>query len=143
MEQAHDILEIVTREHELHVFDHVNVGVAVDVKGDLYVVVAKDADKRPAKEVAKELRALQYLALRGRLETEHLTGGTITVTSMIGRGIHRFQPIPYPEQAAIVGIADVEPGTSRAALVLVFDHRVANGTRAAEFLATIADELGA
>ena len=131
----------VTDDYQLHLFEQVNVGVAVDVSGDLYVVVVKNADKRPPKDIAKELRGLQYLALRRRLDSEQLSGGTITVTSMIGRGIHRFQPIPYPQQAAIVGIADVEPGSTRAALALVFDHRIANGSQAAQFLAAIDEAL--
>lgn len=131
----------VAADDQLHVFDQVNVGVAVDVEGDLYVVVVRNAAARPPEEVAKELRGLQYLAMRRRLDAAHLSGGTVTVTSMIGRGIHRFQPIPYPQQAAIVGIADVEPGSTRAALGLVFDHRIANGTQAAAFLAAIDEAL--
>jgi pyruvate/2-oxoglutarate dehydrogenase complex dihydrolipoamide acyltransferase (E2) component len=131
----------VTDDYQLHMFEQVNVGVAVDVTGDLYVVVVRNADKRPPKDIAKELRGLQYLALRRRLDSEQLSGGTITVTSMIGRGIHRFQPIPYPHQAAIVGIADVEPGSTHAALALVFDHRIANGSQAAQFLAAIDEGL--
>jgi pyruvate/2-oxoglutarate dehydrogenase complex dihydrolipoamide acyltransferase (E2) component len=87
--------------------------------------------------IAKELRGMQYLAQRRRLTAEHLSGGTITVTSMIGRGIHRFQPIPYPHQAAIVGIADAEPDSTHVSLAIVFDHRVANGAQAAAFLSAI------
>jgi pyruvate dehydrogenase E2 component (dihydrolipoamide acetyltransferase) len=131
----------VTTDYQLHLFEQVNVGVAVDVEGDLYVVVVKDAAAKSPAAIAKELRGLQYLAQRRRLNAEQLSGGTITVTSMIGRGIHRFQPIPYPHQAAIVGIADSEPDSSRAALTLVFDHRVANGSQAAAFLAAIAASL--
>lgn len=127
----------VTPDYQLHLFAQVNVGVAVDVEGDLFVVVVKDAAQKSPAAIAKELRGLQYLALRGRLNVEQLSGGTITVTSMIGRGIHRFQPIPYPHQAAIVGIADCEPNSMRAALTLVFDHRVANGSQAAAFLVAI------
>jgi pyruvate/2-oxoglutarate dehydrogenase complex dihydrolipoamide acyltransferase (E2) component len=127
----------VTEDCQLRVFEQVNVGVAVDVEGDLYVVVVKDATAKSPAVIAKELRSLQYLAQRRRLSVEQLSGGTITVTSMIGRGIHRFQPIPYPHQAGIIGIADTEPDSTRAALTLVFDHRVANGAQAAAFLAAI------
>jgi pyruvate/2-oxoglutarate dehydrogenase complex dihydrolipoamide acyltransferase (E2) component len=133
----------VTPKHELCLFEQVNVGVAVDVEGDLYVVTVRDAARKSAVEIARELRALQYRAQRRRLAAEHLTGSTITVTSMIGRGVHRFQPIPYPQQAAIVGIADREPGSGRAALALIFDHRVANGAEAAAFLAAIDEALTA
>jgi pyruvate/2-oxoglutarate dehydrogenase complex dihydrolipoamide acyltransferase (E2) component len=128
-------------DHTMRVFHHVNVGVAVDVEGDLFVVVVKDAGAKPAAAIAKELRGLQYLAQRRRLSAEHLTGGTITITSMLGRGVHRFEPIPYPQQSAILGIADPLPGDTHAVLTLVFDHRVANGSQAAAFLAAVAAGL--
>jgi pyruvate dehydrogenase E2 component (dihydrolipoamide acetyltransferase) len=131
----------VTADYQLHLFQQVNVGVAVDVEGDLYVVIVGDAATKATEAIAKELRGLQYLAARRRLRAEHLVGGTITVTSMIGRGIHHFQPLLYPQQAAIVGIADSEPGSPLAALALVFDHRVANGSDAARFLAAIGEAL--
>jgi pyruvate dehydrogenase E2 component (dihydrolipoamide acetyltransferase) len=127
----------VTPDHQLHIFEQVSIGVAVDVEGDLYVVVVRDAARKTVVAIAKELRGMQYLAQRRRLTAEHLSGGTITVTSMIGRGIHRFQPIPYPHQAAIVGIADAEPDSTHVSLAIVFDHRVANGAQAAAFLSAI------
>jgi pyruvate/2-oxoglutarate dehydrogenase complex dihydrolipoamide acyltransferase (E2) component len=133
----------VTSDYQLHLFEHVNVGLAVDIGGDLYVVVVKEAATKPIAAIAKELRGLQYLAQRRRLNVEQLSGGTITVTSMLDRGIHRFQPIPYPHQAAIVGLSDTEPGSTRAALNLVFDHRVANGGQAAAFLVAIDEALRA
>ena len=60
---------------------------------------------------------------------------------MLGSGIHRFRPIPYPHQVAIIGLSDCEPDTTRSVLTLVFDHRVANGTQAAAFLAAIDAQL--
>jgi pyruvate dehydrogenase E2 component (dihydrolipoamide acetyltransferase) len=127
----------LTDDYHLHLFERVSVGVAVDVEGDLYVVVVRDACGKTPAAIAKELRGLQFMALRRRLTAEQLRGGTITVTSMLGRGVHRFQPIPYPHQAAIVGLSDTVPDSTQAALVLVFDHRVANGSQAAAFLAAI------
>lgn len=124
--------------YRLRVFTQVNVGVAMDVAGELFVPVVKDAGAKTAVQVAKELRGLLYLGQRRRLEPQHLGGGTITVTSMIGKGVGHFVPIPYPRQSAIVGIAD--PDGDRAALCVVFDHRVANGSEAAAFLAAI-DQL--
>ena len=128
-------------DYSLHLFERVNVGVAADVEGDLYVVVVHDAASKEPTAIAKELRGLQFMALRRRLTAEQLSGGTITVTTMLGRGVHRFQPIPYPHQSAIVGLADTLPGTTQATLVLVFDHRVANGSQAAAFLAAIDDAM--
>lgn len=132
-----------TADHQVRLFEKVNVGVAVDAAGDLYVVVVHDAASKDAGAVAKELRSLQYLAARKRLSAGQLTGGTVTVTSMLGRGVHRFVPIPYPEQSAIIGLSDTEPDSTKATLVLVFDHRIANGGRAAAFLAAVATALQA
>lgn len=127
----------LTADDRLRIFAHVHVGVAVDVGDDLYVVVVKDAASKPVPVIAKELHHLQYLGQRRRLGVSELTGGTITVTSMLGLGIHGFRPIPYPQQAAIVGICDPEPESTRAVLTLGFDHRIANGSQAASFLAAI------
>ncbi len=127
----------LTADDRLEIFARVHVGVAVDVGDDLYVIVVKDAASKPVPVIAKELHHLQYLAQRRRLGVSELTGGTITVTSMLGLEIHGFRPIPYPQQAAIVGICDPEPGSTRAVLTLGFDHRIANGSQAAAFLAAI------
>jgi pyruvate dehydrogenase E2 component (dihydrolipoamide acetyltransferase) len=128
----------VTEQYQLQVFEQVNVGVAMDLEGELYVPVLRDAATKTSAAIAKELRSLLYLTQRHRLEATHLTGGTITVTSMLGRGVQRFLPIPYPQQAAIIGLADPERGvTDRAALAVVFDHRIANGSAAAAFLAAV------
>jgi len=127
----------LTADDRLQIFAQVNVGVAVDIGDDLYIVVVKDAARRPVPVIAKELHHLQYLAQRRRLGVSELEGGTITVTSMLGSGIHGFRPIPYPQQAAIVGICDPEPESTRAVLTLGFDHRIANGSQAASFVAAI------
>jgi pyruvate/2-oxoglutarate dehydrogenase complex dihydrolipoamide acyltransferase (E2) component len=131
----------LTRDDQLHLFDEVNVGVAVDVEADLYVVVVKNAAAKSVTEISKELRMLQYLALRRQLAIDQLNGGTITVTSMVGRGVQHFHPIPYPQQAAVLGITSAELDSNRAMLTLGFDHRIANGSEAAAFLAVVAEEL--
>ena len=131
----------LTADYQIQLFDQVNVGVAVDVEADLYVVVIKNAPAKSAEAIARELRTLQYLAERRRLSVDQLTGGTITVTSMIGRGIQRFLPLLYTQQAAIIGIAENEPGSTYAVLTLGFDHRIANGSQAAAFLAAIDRDL--
>jgi len=125
--------------YQLQIFEQVNVGVAMDSDGELYVPVLKDAAAKKTAAIAKELRSLLYLTQRRRLDAAHLSGGTITVTSMMGRGVQRFVPIPYPQQAAIIGLADPEPAGAgeRTVLSIVFDHRVANGSEAAAFLAAV------
>ena len=128
----------VTEGYQLQMFEQVNVGVAMDLDGELYVPILKNAAEKTPAAIAKELRSLLYLTQRRRLDAAHLTGGTITVTSMVGRGIQRFIPIPYPQQAAIIGLADPPASAPRStALSIVFDHRVANGSEAARFLGLV------
>lgn len=124
--------------YQLRRFATVNVGVAMDFDRELYVAVVPNVAVKSRIDVAKALRGLSYLLQRKCLRAEHLVGGTITITSMIGKGVHRFVPIPLPRQAAIIGVGD--PIGDRAALVIVFDHRVANGSEAAAFLSAIEGE---
>lgn len=135
----------VVEHYQLQIFEQVNVGVAMDLDGELYVPVLRNAATKEVAAIAKELRSLLYLTQRHRLEATHLAGGTITVTSMLGRGIQRFLPIPYPQQAAIIGLADVaRAGDEHTVLSIVFDHRIANGSAAAAFLAAVEElALGA
>ena len=129
------------RDDELRLFRRVNVGVTVDVDHDLYVVVVKDVAAKSVPSLARELHALQFQAQRRRLTADQMSGGTITVTSLMGRGVHRFQPILYPGQTSIVAMADAPPDSTLASSLVVFDHRVANGSEGAAFLCAIADAL--
>jgi pyruvate dehydrogenase E2 component (dihydrolipoamide acetyltransferase) len=131
----------ITAEHDLRVYRDINVGVAVDVKGELFVVVLRDVARKDVSAIARGLRELQYLAQRRRAGVEHLSGGTVTVTSMLGRGVQRFSPIIFPDQIAIVGLGDPLPGTTMSALVLGFDHRAVSGSSAAVFLQDLAEDF--
>lgn len=125
----------------VELFEEVNVGVAMDVEDDLYVIVVKSTDGKSVPEIAAELRRMQMLALRRRLGQKDVTGGTVTVTAMIGRGVHRFQPILHPGETAIVAVAAQKSDSTRAELTVGFDHRVANGSQAAAFMLSVSDEL--
>jgi pyruvate dehydrogenase E2 component (dihydrolipoamide acetyltransferase) len=131
----------ITAEHDLRVYRDINVGVAVDVKGELFVVVLRDVATKDVSAIARGLRELQYLAQRRRAGVAHLSGGTVTVTSMLGRGVQRFSPIIFPDQIAIVGLGDPMPGTTMSALVLGFDHRAVSGSSAAVFLQDLAEDF--
>ncbi len=128
-------------ESQLRVFDQVHVGLAINVDEDLFMAVVRNASDKSLVEIATELRALEHKAQRRRLTPEESVGGTITVTSMLGRGIHRFTPILYPEQSAIVGICDSELSDDHATLTLGFDHRAASGAQGADFLSNICTAL--
>lgn len=125
-------------------YANVHIGFALNLaSGDLVVPVIKSADRLTFEEVAGRIRGLQKAAIRNKLTSDDLSGGTLSVTSLVGSGVQHVFPIIVPGQAAIVAVADPcpLPGLHAYAITLAFDHRVANGTEAAEFLSTVAGAL--
>jgi pyruvate dehydrogenase E2 component (dihydrolipoamide acetyltransferase) len=132
------------RPNGIFVHSNLNVGYALNQSnGDLLVPVVVDADRLELDELVGRLRGLQKKAHRHRLTPEELSGGTITVTSLIGSGVHQVFPILVPGQAVIVAIGDrCDIGdTATYNLTVAFDHRVLNGSESAEFLSAVAKGL--
>lgn len=129
------------RGDAVSLFRSVNVGFALNLEdGDLVVPVIRDADRMAFTSIVARIRSLQMKAVRRKLTASDLTGGTVTVTSLVGTGVHQMLPLIVPGQSAIVAVADADAHDGNAAhcLTLAFDHRVANGAEAARFLAFVA-----
>jgi pyruvate/2-oxoglutarate dehydrogenase complex dihydrolipoamide acyltransferase (E2) component len=131
------------RDGSVFRYSRVNVGFALNQpNGDLLVPVVPDADKLSLADVAAMIRTLQKKAIRQQLSATDLSGGTITVTSLLGTGVHQVLPIIVPGQSVIIAIADrCDWPTPCHCLTIAFDHRVLNGAEAGEFLRTIAEGL--
>jgi pyruvate dehydrogenase E2 component (dihydrolipoamide acetyltransferase) len=81
-----------------------------------------------------------------------MSGGTFTIMNLGGYGVDAFSPIINPPQAAILGIGRILPravvrdghlvARQTCVLSLTFDHRVADGAPAAQFLDAIARRMG-
>ncbi len=135
----------------MHIFDRVDVSVAVATEGGLVTPVVRDADRLGLVAVASEVRALAALAREGRLKPEQYQGGTFTVSNLGMYGIETVYPILNPPQACILGVgaADEQPVVRDgevvvghvAALTLAADHRAVDGAVGARLLASIRDRL--
>jgi pyruvate dehydrogenase E2 component (dihydrolipoamide acetyltransferase) len=129
--------------------DRYDIGVAVQTEQGLVVPVVRGADAKTVAEIDEEVRRLAEGARAGTLGTEEVRGSTFTITSA-GKlaGLLSTPIVNYPE-VAILSIGRIAPrpvvrdgeivvrrvGT----IAVTFDHRVADGARAAEFgLAVIA-----
>lgn len=123
----------------------VNVGVAVASDGALVVPTIFDADLKPLKAIAAEVRALVDKVKKSSIQVEELSGGTFTVSNLGMHGISRFAAIISPPQVGILALgaireefipdADGAPVLRpRMAAVLSSDHRVVYGADAAKFL---------
>src|SRR4029077_17106866 len=103
----------------------------------------RDCDSRSVDELGAEVRRLAESARAGKLAPEELRGSTFTVSSAGKLGGLLQTPIVNHPEVAILSIgrigdrAVVRDGVVVAARVgyvsVTFDHRLADGARAAEF----------
>lgn len=131
-------------DKQIACYSGIHVGFALNqANGDLLVPVIQNADQKDLETLVGRIRGLQKASLRKKLAPADLSGGTITVTSLIGSGMHQVSPILVPGQSCIVAIGDRCETFGRAAYALTigFDHRVLNGAEAAEFLLEVAHVL--
>jgi pyruvate/2-oxoglutarate dehydrogenase complex dihydrolipoamide acyltransferase (E2) component len=130
---------------EIHYYEEVNIGYAVDIDKGLKVPVIRRADQKTLREVADEKLRLIVEYLNDSLPLDSLVGGTFTITDLSGEGVSHFQPCLNEAQAAILGVcAEVPSATGQGGafnLVLAFDHQVADARSAAAFLRDLRDRL--
>lgn len=125
----------------------INVGVAVDVEGGLFVPVVRNAHQLGLAELHRVISELSEKARAGKLTQDDLAGGTFTVSNLGMYGIDAFTPVLNPPQSAILGLGAIRevpvlrngtalPGHGMI-LSLTIDHRVVDGAPGARFLAAV------
>jgi pyruvate dehydrogenase E2 component (dihydrolipoamide acetyltransferase) len=129
----------------------IHIGVAVALDEGLIVVVMRDADRKPLRELAQETRQLALRAREGSLSREEVMGSTFSVSNLGMYGIDAFTPIINPPESAILGVGRMNEKLVRVpqgaewrhvmALSLTFDHRAVDGAPAAAFLQTLGKHL--
>ena len=122
----------------------INIGLAVSVPDGLIVPVIKDVNKKDVMRIARDSGELTEKAHNNKLLLTDLEGGCITVSSLGAFGVEFFIPIVVPGQCSILGVGQITdtcvPDNGNIAvrklmnLTLSVDHKVANGTYAAQFL---------
>ena len=132
--------EIVTR-------NYVNMGIAVALDEGLIVPVVKYANTKGLKQISNEVKQLAEKARSNKLTPDEMTGGTFTITNLGMYGIEAFSPIINQPEVAILGINTImeTPVVENGELIikplmnlsLTADHRVVDGSVAAQFLAKL------
>jgi pyruvate dehydrogenase E2 component (dihydrolipoamide acetyltransferase) len=140
----------------LHVYQDVHLGVAVDTPKGLFVPVIKNADSLNLAGLAKAIADVAQRTRDGRIGPGELSGSTITVTNTGSRGVVWDTPIINQPNAAIfatpaivkrpVVVDDPDLGEVVAVrhvmqAVLTYDHRIIDGADAARFLVKIKEVL--
>jgi 2-oxoisovalerate dehydrogenase E2 component (dihydrolipoyl transacylase) len=123
-----------------------NIGIAMDTPSGLLVPVIKNVSSLNILSIATELNRLQSLASTGKLTSQDLSGGTITVSNIGSIGGTYVSPVIVEKEVAILGIGRMRtvPAFSSTGQVVAkqicnfswsADHRVIDGAtmaRAAE-----------
>jgi pyruvate dehydrogenase E2 component (dihydrolipoamide acetyltransferase) len=134
------------------VFKRVNLGVAVALPGDQMVTaVVREADKLTAEQFYSALAAQIDLARNGKDQADEAT--TITVSNIGKAGMKIGIPAIVAPAVATLAIGQtyalpVPDGSGfkfqpTVMATLSFDHRIANGVGAANFLNDIKQEIEA
>ena len=84
-----------------------NIGVAMDTPSGLLVPVIKNVSSLNVLSIAAELNRLQSLATSGKLGTQDLSGGTITVSNIGSIGGTYVSPVIVEKEVAILGVGKV------------------------------------
>jgi pyruvate dehydrogenase E2 component (dihydrolipoamide acetyltransferase) len=142
----------------LHVYQDVHLGVAVDTPKGLFVPVVKNADSLNLAGLAKAIADVAKRTRDGKIGPDELAGSTITLTNTGSRGVIWDTPIINQPNAAIfatpaivrrpVVVEDPELGEVVAVRqimqgILTYDHRIIDGADAARFLVKVKEVLEA
>jgi pyruvate dehydrogenase E2 component (dihydrolipoamide acetyltransferase) len=130
---------------EIHEGIHINVAVATD-RG-LLAPVIRNVPSKTIEEIDGQLRDLAAIAREGRATPEDLSQGTFTFTNLGMYGVRQFDPIINPPQCSILAVGTMreQPFASNGligvrpemTLTLAVDHRIVDGSEAAQFLSDL------
>lgn len=134
-----------------HCWEEINLGIAVDTPGGLYVPVIKDVATHSAESLRATLNTFKEKAKSQSFVPADLSSATITLSnfgSIIGRYAN---PIVVPPTIAIIGIGKTRPCVVAwegkpaihpvMPISITFDHRAATGGEAARFMMALIQDL--
>ena len=131
-------------DNNIRIFNHVNLGVAVDTPRGLMVPTIRHADEMSLLEISKAVKQLAAECRDGAISPDKLSGGSFTVSNLGNMGVESFTPVINPPQTGILGVCGtidrVRKGKDGSielypamGLSLTYDHRAVDGTPAAQF----------
>ncbi len=136
---------------EIHIFNEVNVGMAVDGKNGLIVPVVHSADQKSIADIQNELNDLIEHARAGTLLPEQMSGGTMTISNFGSYGAYTGTPIINPPEVILMGLGiirqipvviddEIKIRWSMS-YSLTMDHRVVDGAMGGRYIQRIRDIL--
>jgi len=139
-------------DDKIKLAESIDIGLAIAVPDGLVAPIVRSVNNKDLARIAHDTTELIEKARSNKLAPADLEGGCITVSNLGAFGIESFIPIVVPGQCSILGVGQIidacAPDDSNAShpdrpniivrklmsLTLSVDHRVTNGTYAAQFL---------
>jgi pyruvate dehydrogenase E2 component (dihydrolipoamide acetyltransferase) len=147
--RLHPRLNASWRDGAVVTHDEVNIALAVATPDGLVAPVIARANDLSLSGIARQRAEVVARAQAGKLRPDDLRGGTFTISNLGMYGVDAFTAIINSPQAAILAVGalvdrvipeDGQPAVRPTiTLSLSCDHRVVDGARGAQFLATIAE----
>lgn len=140
----HKDLNATLKDNTMRIFNHCNLGVAVDTPRGLMVPTIFASDLKSLAQISAETKELAKACQGGTINPDLLTGGSFTVTNLGSFGIESFTPVLNAPQTGILGVDTIVQRAKEVdgeikfypamGLSLTFDHRAVDGAPAAKFL---------
>jgi pyruvate dehydrogenase E2 component (dihydrolipoamide acetyltransferase) len=137
--------------NELHMFEDINIGVAMATETGLIVPTVRNANKKSITEIAQETKEMGKRAKTNDLTSEELTGSTFTVSNLGPFQVDLFIPVINPPETAILALGQIKkkPVVVDDQIVIrstmmascAVDHRVLDGAPAGQFLQALKEYL--
>jgi pyruvate dehydrogenase E2 component (dihydrolipoamide acetyltransferase) len=137
--------------NELHMFEDINIGVAMATETGLIVPVVRGANNKSITEIAQEAKEMGKRAKTNELTPEELTGSTFTVSNLGPFQVDLFIPVINPPETAILALGQIKkkPVVFNDQIVIrstmmascAVDHRVLDGAPAGQFLLALKEYL--
>ncbi len=149
--QQYPNLNASLKDNQIVLHGAINIGVAVAVEGGLLTVVCREANRKPLRQIAIEVRSMANRAREGKVRPDDIEGSTFSISNLGMFDVENFTAIINPPEAAILAVGSarqvpiirndqVAPGWRMKATISV-DHRISDGAEAARFMQQLAAYL--
>lgn len=147
----HPLLNASIEGDAVRLHARVNIGIAIDDQGDLFVPVLRDVPAHTLDELAREFARLRAAVRARQIVPDDMRGGTFTISNLGMYGVDAFTAIINPPESAILAIGrtlDTPVGRDgqvvlrpMATFTLSSDHRIVDGVTAARFVADLRESI--
>jgi pyruvate/2-oxoglutarate dehydrogenase complex dihydrolipoamide acyltransferase (E2) component len=132
--KKYPVFNAVYHDGQVGFYEEINIGWAIDDGAGLVVPVVAGADLKTLDGIDVQLQEYFAAYVRNRLSPNDLRNPTFNISDLSGEGVSHFVPLIRRGHGAILGVgAD--------SFTLSFDHQIAEGRTAANFLQDVIARL--